>query len=109
MSAQPNWLPLEGTPQDRQKELLEDFLTELGFLSRRYGLALVDDHETVQLIDVASQSIIGVGLVHDVDLAGRLRGYLAADSILDGVWLVDSADGPVEQHTVMNVFPWRPQ
>lgn len=103
-------LEVEGCPTDGQKERLRDFLTELKLLTRRYKILLVDQDETVQLLDLSARGhLIGVGIVA-FTVPGddaRIIDYEASDSILDGTWLVDTADGPVEQHTVMNVFPSR--
>lgn len=104
-------LRLEGAPTDEQKERLEEFLAELMLVSRRYGILLQDEHETVQFLDLRGEGrLIGVGLQFDTDTGtpdGRVTDYFAADSILDGVWLVDTDDGPVEQHRVGPVFPQR--
>lgn len=105
-------IELEGRPDDGQKERLEDFLSELMLITRKYGILLVDGHETLQFLDVREQSrLVGVGLVgftstKDPD---RVLMYVPADSILDGSWLVDTDSGPVEQRAVMNVFPRRDQ
>ena len=102
---------LEGNPGDDQKERLEDFLSELNHITRKYGILLLDESELSYLFDVWANSIIGVGLAHFAapDNPKRIVGYVPADSILDGTWLVDGPDGPVEQHTVQNVFPLRDQ
>lgn len=110
MSSSVPELTLEGAPTDPQKERLEDFLTELMLLSRRYGILLRDEHETTEFLDLASGNLIGLGIAHFTAPGNdrHVLAYLAADSILDGTWLVDTEDGPVEQWRVMNVFPRRP-
>lgn len=103
-------LKLEGHPSDGQKDRLEGLLTELAIISRKYGIVLEDEHETLEFLDVFHDTLIGVGLVPFTapgDKAGLVTAYVPADSILDGTWLVDTAEGPVEQHTVMNVHPHR--
>lgn len=103
-------LEVEGRPTDEQKERLQDFLTELKLLTRRYKILLVDQDESVQLLDLRGGGhLIGVGIV-PFTVPGddaRIIDYEAADSILDGAWLVDTANGPAEQRSVMNVFPLR--
>lgn len=100
---------LEGTPVDDQKERLEDFFTELMLLTRKYQILLSDEHETVQIIDMPSGNLVGVGITYwtAVDDDRKVIEYTPADSILDGVWLVDTVDGPQEQHQVGSVFPRR--
>lgn len=102
-------LHLEGAPTDDQKERLEDFLSELMLLSRKYKILLSDEHETTQLLDVRTMTLIGLGLVFWTAPGEprRVVSYTPADSILDGTWLVDTEDGPLEQQQVMNVFPQR--
>lgn len=94
-------LTVEGVPTDDQKDRLEDFLAELRFITGKYQILLVDSDDSVQIRDVTTGHLIGLGLVR---LAGA---YLPVDSILDGAWMVDSVNGPVEQHRVMNVYPRR--
>lgn len=102
---------LEGAPGDDQKERLEDFLSELMLLTRKYRILLADEHETLQILDMPTGNLIGLGLVNWTAPSDDLRvlAYEPADSILDGTWLVDTPDGPVEQGTVGNVFPMRQQ
>lgn len=103
-------LEVEGRPTDGQKERLRDFLTELKLLTRRYKILLIDQDESVQLLDLSvGGHLVGVGIVA-FTVPGddaRIIDYEAADSINDGAWLVDTADGPMEQRAVMNVFPAR--
>lgn len=101
---------LEGTPSSEQKERLEDFLAEVKLISVKYRIALRDEFETLEFLDLVNERLIGVGLqveTHDGSYHGRPVAYHAADSILDGAWLVDSAEGSVEQHLVGPVFPQR--
>jgi hypothetical protein len=78
-------------------------------ITRKYKILLVDNHETAELHDLLSGHLIGVGLVGFTAPAnpGKILMYVPADSILDGAWLVDTDNGPMQQHTVMNVFPRR--
>lgn len=99
---------LEGNPDDDQKNRLEDFLTELMLLTRRYNVLLLDQEETVQILDLRRQcNLVGVGIVAFTEPGddSKVVSYMAADSILDGAWLVDTDGGPVEQRQVSNVFP----
>lgn len=100
---------LEGHPSDDQKERLEDFLTELMCITRKYGILLMDGEETVELLDLQSGTYLGIGLAFFTAPrdAARIVGYVPSDSILDGTWLVDGVDGPIEQRLVQNVFPVR--
>lgn len=103
-------LSLEGRPTDEQKDRLENFLSELMLITRKYGMLLVDDHETLQLHDLRNGNhLVGVGLVGFTSAQdpNHVLMYVPADSILDGTWLIDTDKGPVEQHAVTNVFPRR--
>lgn len=101
--------PLEGQPDDDQKDRLEGFLTELMLITRKYRIGLIDDAETLEMRDLRNGNLIGLGLVEFTDRIDprKVLRYLPADSILDGVWNIDTDDGPVEQHQVTNVFPLR--
>lgn len=100
---------IEGWPDDDQRDRLEHFLSELMLITRKYGILLVDGHETTEFHDLRSGHLIGVGLVGFTKPSNpdKILMYVPADSILDGAWLVDTKNGPVEQHKIMNVFPRR--
>ncbi len=101
-------LHLEGTPTDDQKERLENFLTELKHVMGRWGICLLDPELQTMFIDMPSGNLVGMGLVL-FSTPGpdgqRISHYLPEDSILDGDWLVDGPEGPIEQRKVQNVFP----
>lgn len=103
-------LHLEGAPTDDQKDRLENFLSELMFSVRRWGICFLDPDEVLQFVDMSTGNTVGIGLTMFTAPGDdtRITGYLPADSILDGAWLVDGPDGPVEQRLVQNVFPLRP-
>lgn len=96
--------PLEGRPSVDQRERLEDFLDELTLICRRYNL-LLDGYvegETIQVLDLDSGNVVGLNLLYTVqERTGKVVAYDCEHSILDGVWLVDAEDGPVEQHTLV--------
>jgi hypothetical protein len=90
-------IEVESNPSFSQRQRLQRFLFELAQLSRRYQLRLDTlDHE-VQFIDITSETVVGLDLHADTEESGVLKGYNIGDSILDGVWLVDTPNGPVEQ------------
>lgn len=99
-------LDVESTPTDDQKERLENFLTELMLLSRKYRILLMDEAETVEILDVPSQHVIGVGLGWFID-DGRVKEYVPVDSILDGAWPMEVGDAVTEQRFLQNVYPHR--
>lgn len=102
---------LEGAPTDDQKERLEDFLTELTLLVRKYRIVLLDVDSGVEIHDLNSEHLIGLGLSCWTAPGDRrrVREYTPVDSILDGVWPVDTPTGHTEQRHVGNVFPLRDQ
>lgn len=95
-------LDLEGHPTFDQQERLEDFLHELTFISRKYGM-LIDsygDFETPVIRDVRTGHIVGLQMSYFVDPhePDKIIAYdCAGSSILDGVWLVDTADGETRE------------
>ncbi len=102
-------LHVEGQPQDDQKERLENFLSELMLISRRYRILLRDNDECTQLLDMNTGNLIGLGLAWFTgEDPHHILSYVPVDSILDGTWLVEGPDGPIEQRTLQNVFPRRP-
>jgi hypothetical protein len=98
-------LDLENRPTPAQQEALEDFLNELMLISRKYGM-LIDsygDFETPVIRDVAKGTIVGLHLAYFVDPhePSTILSYdCSGASILDGVWLVDTSDGPKELRDV---------
>jgi len=92
---------LEGAPTQEQRDRLEDVLYERTGLSRRYGLLIdtyVDDGVPV-VVDLQTDTVVGLDLRYFVDPKDQsvVTTYTCEDSILDGVWVVDSPHGPVEQ------------
>ncbi len=103
--------PLEGRPSDEQKHRLEDWLTELKIICRRYRILLDTDSGETALIDLERMHTIGIGvtsLIEDVPGSNRITSYDCTGSILDGVWLVDTPAGHQEQRTVAPVWPHHP-
>ena len=102
-------IEVEGHPDDDQKNRLEDFLSELMLLVRRYRILPLDPDAELRLLDMVSGNLIGLGLVVFTAPGNDhlVTGLLPADSILDGDWLMDGPTGAVEQRHVQNVFPLR--
>lgn len=98
-------LDLEGRPTREQQLRLEDFLSELMFLSRKYGL-LIDtygDLESPVVRDLTTGTIVGLRLVYFVDPQdpSKVVSYdFDGASILDGIWMVDTPTGPKELREV---------
>lgn len=84
-------LRLEGAPDDDQRRRLEDFLTELKLISRRYGILLHDVEESTRIVDISTGHTIGVGLAYFTAPGNdqRVIEYIPVDSILDGAWPLD--------------------
>lgn len=103
--------PIEGAPCDEQKMRLEDWLTQLTIICRAYGILLDTEDGETRIVDLHTQRIIGMGLTyHQVLRADReyISHYLATDSILDGVWPVDTPDGVTDQRNLGSPWPRRP-
>lgn len=103
-------LPVEGAPDDGQKHRLEDWLSEMRIISRTHGIVLAADDD-LHIIDTLTGRIIGIGLVPLLRQRGgrvRLIGYDARDSILDGVWPIETAQGLREQREAGRVWPRHP-
>lgn len=102
-------LRLEGAPTSPQKERLEEFLSELAFISAKYQLLLEDPAEGVSVRDLDSGNVIGLGLgvLTAPGNEDQIRGYLPMNSILDGCWPVDSDCGMTEQRMLYPVHPQR--
>lgn len=99
---------LEGLPSDTQKRRLEDWLTELKIICRRYRILLEAEDGEVRLIDLDRRTTIGLGLTYQTaERAGRewITACDATGSILDGVWLIDTPNGPEEQLRAGHVWP----
>ncbi len=104
-------LHLEGAPTDDQKERLEDYLTELTLLARKYRMMLLDPDHAVEIHDLDSGRVVGLGIAVFTQHTNprKVGSYVPVDSILDGVWPVDTPYGIADQWTVQNIFPLRDQ
>lgn len=93
---------LESAPTVAQKQRLSDWLGELMVICQRYRIAL--ECEDGELIDTDSGTVIGVGVAYligtDASGVDVITAYDCTGSILDGVWLVDTATGPTEQRLI---------
>lgn len=100
----PDDLPLEGAPTYEQHARLSDFLTELMAISRRYGMVINAYHEdgAPSVVDVTRGTTVGMHLNYFLDAHGDgIAGYdFNVASILDGVWQVDTPQGPRDQAEV---------
>lgn len=102
---------LEGEPTDEQKHRLEDWLSELKIICRRYRILLDTEDTDTRLIDLERQTVIGIGVTYlTADRGGRRRitGYDVSDSILDGVWPIDTDEGVEQQRHGGRVWPTHP-
>lgn len=97
---------VESTPTDDQKERLEDFLTELGLITRKYRIYLRSTSESLLIVDAERDTVLGVDLVMWLN-GGHFHAYDIEDSILDGIWMIDTPDGPQEQRVAGVVWPRR--
>jgi hypothetical protein len=100
--------PLENAPSDDQKRRLSDWLTELKIICARYRLALDTEDGETRVIDVTRGTTIGIGVSFLIEeKKGRrvITAYDCTGSILDGVWLIDTPTGTVEQRTLGRVLP----
>jgi hypothetical protein len=93
--------PLEAQPTEDQRERLQDFLVEVMALSRKYGMVIASDKsgEPPVVIDIHSDSIVGIDFFYVVDEQRNnlVTEYWCEDSILDGVWIVEEADGSLTE------------
>lgn len=93
--------PLESRPSEDQRERLQDFLIEVMALSRKYGMVIATELEGSPpvVFDVHADTIVGIdfGYVVDEDKNNKVVAYQCADSILDGVWIVEQDDGSLVQ------------
>ncbi len=101
--------PFENAPASDQKERLEDFLAELKILCRKYALLVETTQGETQIVDLVSETVIGIGLFWLLDQQDgtRIRSLECMGSILDGVWLVNGPDGYREQYMAKTVWPHR--
>jgi hypothetical protein len=97
---------VESSPTNEQKERLEDFLSELALITRKYRIYLQSCHESLLLIDAERDTVLGVDLTLWLK-QGLFVGYDVEDSILDGIWMIDTPEGPQEQRVVGTVWPRR--
>ncbi len=105
--------PLETDPSDAQKLRLQDWLTELKIICARYRVVLdTDDDGETRVIDIERGTTIGIGVSYLIDQRpdGRrvISAYDCTGSILDGVWLIDTPAGPIEQREHTRVHPEHP-
>jgi hypothetical protein len=98
---------MEGHPSDEQKNRLEDWLTELMLISRKYRIVATCESGDIRLIDVNTDTVIELGILPLLDTDGRVTAMDCTGSILDGVWLVDTPTGAAEQRSVGPVWPHR--
>lgn len=77
----------ESDPDEDQKRRLEDFLTGLALLTRKYRIAVHDRTEDLELLDTTTGHLLGLGLARFTS-GDQTVSYVPVDSILDGVWLV---------------------
>lgn len=98
---------LESRPTQEQKDRLDAWLTEIKRVCAAHRLLVdTEDGETL-IIDMDADTVVGFGLTY---LTRRrltrdgeqevITAYDCTGSILDGVWLVDTPDGPREQYTL---------
>jgi hypothetical protein len=99
---------LEDQPSSEQKQRLEDWLSELRLICRKYGMLIdVDDSCETRIVDLRTDTVVGIGLVYLLD-GDRITAMDCAGSILDGAWLVTSPDGLKEQRLLGTSWPKRP-
>jgi hypothetical protein len=86
-------LHLEGAPDDDQTQRLEDFLSELMLIARKYQILLLDPEEDVQFIDLRTHHLIGLGLMFFTPRyrSDTVVAAMAVNSILDGAWPRDGS------------------
>jgi hypothetical protein len=92
--------PLEGQPTPEQKQRLLAFLAALKQISNELRIVPgSEDSGDVVLYDLERHTVIGIGLAPLLE-GEQVSAVDCAGSILDGVWLIDTADGPQEQRLV---------
>lgn len=105
------YYPLEGKPTDGQKQRLDAFLREIKTICRKYRILIdVDEDDWIQLIDLDAKTRIGFGLSclsYDDGTSWQVTSCDATGSILDGVWMVDTPTGPMEQIALGHTWPRR--
>jgi len=87
---------------------LENWLVELYILCRSYGLLIEVENGEFRVVDLerGGGTVIGIGLDHVVEETSNgpaVRSFLVNDSILDGLWPVDTPDGIRDQREVQSV------
>lgn len=90
---------LERTPTPEQKRRLGFWLNDLLWISRTHGIYVVTQDGEVRVVDALSGHTIGLDLAYLLDggQPPRLSSLDCDGSIMDGVWLVDTPQGPIEQ------------
>jgi hypothetical protein len=96
--------PLESAPTDLQKNRLERWLGDLQRNCNRNRIALESGEDgDIHVVDLERGTVIGVGmdvLLRTVEGQVRISALDCEGSILDGVWLIDTPEGPREQREV---------
>lgn len=98
---------VEQNPTAQQRKRLDDWLSELAIICRKYELLIDTSSGDTMIVDLHTSTIIGVDLAYLLNAKGRITGYEVADSILDGVWMVRTGHGMVEQRTIESVLEQR--
>lgn len=98
---------VEVNPTREQRKRLDDWLSELAIISRKYELLIDTSCGDTMIVDLHSCTIVGVDLGYVLNSKEHITGYELADSILDGVWMVRTGDGMVETRTVESVLEQR--
>lgn len=94
--------PLERHPTEAQKTRLGAWLDDLLLISRKHGIYVITDDGEVRIIDIETGHTIGLDLAYLLDggRPPRLSSLDCDGCILDGVWLIDTEHGPVEQRLI---------
>lgn len=98
---------VEVAPTQEQRKRLDDWLSELAIISRKYELLIDTSCGDTMIMDLRTSTIVGVDLAYVLNSKGRITGYELTDSILDGVWMVRRGEGMVETRTVESVLEQR--
>lgn len=91
--------PAETAPTLDQRRRLELWLQGLTSLCVQHQILIEQVDTDIRIIDRDRGTLIGLDLIVQIDEERGLLAIDPIDSILDGVWLVESANGPVEQRT----------
>lgn len=106
---------IETNPRPEQRRRLEDFIVELSIISRRYNMLLRTESSEIVVTDMITEKVVAIDVFWMFENpqetgAKKYRGaYLVSDSILDGVWEVDTPDGAREARQVGEVREERDQ